>query len=144
MRKFKRALAAILSLMMCIAFIQLPISVQATESTEVSAQATEEVYVKIRYNRPDGNYDDWNLWVWEAGKDGQRVDFIGEDQDGKFAVIKTSKDAGQLGYILRRSEQGNEWAENYFGADKFVDLSNGDTEIVINHKEENRDAQSNI
>ena len=79
MRKFKRALAAILSLMMCIAFIQLPISVQATESTEVSAQATEEVYVKIRYNRPDGNYDDWNLWVWEAGKDGQRVDFIGED-----------------------------------------------------------------
>ena len=33
MRKFKRALAAILSLMMCIAFIQLPISVQATEST---------------------------------------------------------------------------------------------------------------
>ena len=30
MRKFKRALAAILSLMMCIAFIQLPISVQAT------------------------------------------------------------------------------------------------------------------
>ena len=141
MRKFKRALAAILSLMMCIAFIQLPISVQATESTEVSAQATEEVYVKIRYNRPDGNYDDWNLWVWEAGKDGQRVDFIGEDQDGKFAVIKTSKDAGQLGYILRRSEQGNEWAENYFGADKFVDLTAGDTEVIINHKDEDKDVE---
>ena len=141
MRKFKRALAAILSLMMCIAFIQLPISVQATESTEVSAQATEEVYVKIRYNRPDGNYDDWNLWVWEAGKDGQRVDFIGEDQDGKFAVVKTSKDAGQLGYILRRSEQGNEWAENYFGADKFVDLTAGDTEVIINHKDEDKDVE---
>lgn len=141
MRKFKRALAAILSLMMCIAFIQLPISVQATESTEVSAQATEEVYVKIRYNRPDGNYDDWNLWVWEAGKDGQRVDFIGEDQEGKFAVVKTSKDAGQLGYILRRSEQGNEWAENYFGADKFVDLTAGDTEVIINHKDEDKDVE---
>ena len=141
MRKFKRALAAILSLMMCIAFIQLPISVQATESTEVSAQATEEVYVKIRYNRPDGNYDDWNLWVWEAGKDGQRVDFIGEDQEGKFAVVKTSKDAGQLGYILRRSEQGNDWAENYFGADKFVDLTAGDTEVIINHKDEDKDVE---
>lgn len=114
MRKFKRALAAILSLMMCIAFIQLPLSVKATENTEVSVKASEEVYVKIRYNRPDGIYDGWNLWVWEAGKDGQRVDFIGEDQDGKFAVVKTSKDAEQLGYILRRSEQGNEWAENYF------------------------------
>ena len=79
MRKFKRALAAILSLMMCIAFIQLPLSVKATENTEVSVKASEEVYVKIRYNRPDGIYDGWNLWVWEAGKDGKRVDFIGED-----------------------------------------------------------------
>ena len=141
MRKFKRALAAILSLMMCIAFIQLPISVQAVENPEVSVKASEEVYVKIRYNRPDGNYDGWNLWVWEAGKDGQRVDFIGEDQEGKFAVVKTSKDAGQLGYILRRSQQGNEWAENYFGADKFVDLTTGDTEVIINHKDEDKDVE---
>ena len=141
MRKFKRALAAILSLMMCIALIQLPISVQAVENSEVNVRASEEVYVKIRYNRPDGNYDGWNLWVWEAGKDGQRVDFIGEDQDGKFAVVKTSKDAGQLGYILRRSEQGNEWAENYFGVDKFVDLTTGDTEVIINHKDEDKDVE---
>ena len=141
MREFKRVLAAMLSLMMCIAFIQLPISVQAVENSEVSVKASEEVYVKIRYNRPDGNYDGWNLWVWESGKDGQRVDFIGEDKEGKFAVVKTSKDAGQLGYILRRSEQGNEWAENYFGTDKFVDLSTGDTEVVINHKGENKDVE---
>lgn len=141
MRKFKRALAAMLSLMICMSFIQLPISVQAIENSEVNVKASEEVYVKIRYNRPDGNYDGWNLWVWEAGKDGQRVDFIGEDQDGKFAVVKTSKDSGELGYILRRSEQGNEWAENYFGADKFVDLTTGDTEVVINHKDENRDVE---
>ena len=146
MRKFKRALAAVLSLMMFIAFIELPVSVQAVENSEVNVKASEEVYVKIRYNRPDGNYDGWNLWVWESGKDGKRIDFIGEDKDGKFAVVKTSKDAGQLGYILRRSEQGNEWAENYFGTDKFVDLDNGDTEVIINHeykepelKEINRD-----
>ena len=141
MRKFKRALAAVLSLIMCIAFIQLPLSVQAEENSEISVKASEEVYVKIRYNRPDGNYDGWNLWVWEAGKDGKRIDFIGEDEDGKFAVVKTSKDADQLGYILRRSEQGNEWTENYFGSDKFVDLSAGDTEVVINHKEDNKDVE---
>ena len=129
MRKFKRALAARLSLMMFIAFIQLPVSVQAVENSEVNVRASEEVYVKIRYNRPDGNYDGWNLWVWEAGK------------DGKFDVVKTSKDAGQLGYILRRSEQGNEWAENYFGVDKFVDLTTGDTEVIINHKDEDKDVE---
>ena len=79
MKKLKKALAAILSLMMCLTFIQVPINVDATENSDLAIKASEAVYVKIRYNRPDNNYDGWNLWVWEAGKDGKRVDFIGED-----------------------------------------------------------------
>lgn len=78
-KKLKKALAAILSLMMCLTFIQVPINVDATENSDLAIKASEAVYVKIRYNRPDNNYDGWNLWVWEAGKDGKRVDFIGED-----------------------------------------------------------------
>lgn len=142
MKKLKKALAAILSLMMCLTFIQVPINVDATENSDLAIKASEAVYVKIRYNRPDNNYDGWNLWVWEAGKDGKRVNFIGEDEDGVFAVIETSKDAGELGYILRKSEGSNDWVQNYFGSDKFVDLTAGDTEIVINHKEENKDLES--
>ena len=79
MKKLKKALAAILSLMMCLTFIQVPINVDATENSDLAIKASEAVYVKIRYNIPDNNYDGWNLWVWEAGKDGKRVDFIGED-----------------------------------------------------------------
>ena len=56
-----------------------PINVDATENSDLAIKASEAVYIKIRYNRPDNNYDGWNLWVWEAGKDGKRVDFIGED-----------------------------------------------------------------
>ena len=112
MKKLKKALAAILSLMMCLTFIQVPINVDATENSDLAIKASEAVYVKIRYNRPDNNYDGWNLWVWEAGKDGKRVNFIGEDEDGVFAVIETSKDAGELGYILRKSEGSNDWVQN--------------------------------
>ena len=141
MKKLKKALAAILSLMMCLTFIQVPINVDATENSDLAIKASEAVYVKIRYNRPDNNYDGWNLWVWEAGKDGKRVNFIGEDEDGVFAVIETSKDAGELGYILRKSEGSNDWVQNYFGSDKFVDLTAGDTEVIINHKDEDKDVE---
>lgn len=55
--------------MMCLTFIQVPINVDVTENSDLAIKASEAVYVKIRYNRPDNNYDGWNLWVWEAGKD---------------------------------------------------------------------------
>ena len=62
--------------MMCLTFIQVPINVDATENSDLAIKTSEAVYVKIRYNRPDNNYDGWNLWVWEAGKDGKRVDAV--------------------------------------------------------------------
>ena len=91
-----------------------------------AAEAEENVYVKIRYQRADSDYKDWNIWAWEAGKDGVQVDFIGTDEDGAFAVVKTTKAAGSLNFIIRK---GN-WAEKATG-DVTVDLNNGDSEIVM-------------
>ena len=79
------------------------------------------------------DYDGWNFWIWEKGKEGKRVDFIGEDEEGKFAVIKTSSVAEELGFILRKSIPGNDWASNYLGSDKFISLNDGDKEIVISN-----------
>ena len=79
------------------------------------------------------DYDGWNFWIWEKGKEGIRVDFIGEDEEGKFAVIKTSSVAEELGFILRKSIPGNDWASNYLGSDKFISLNEGDKEIVISN-----------
>lgn len=36
--------------------------------------------------REDNDYDNWNLWIWEEGADGQTVDFRAEDDFGKIAV----------------------------------------------------------
>lgn len=108
-----------------ISLIQMPIFTSASNEDE-------SIYVKIRYTREDSNYDGWNLWVWEQDKEGKRVDFIGEDSEGKFAVVETSKDAGKLGFIIRKSVQGNDWAEKVFNDDKFVELNKGDTEVVVN------------
>lgn len=94
-----------------------------------------KVFIKIRYKRDDNKYDGWNFWVWEKGKEGKQVNFIGEDDKGKFAVIETTKNAKEIGFILRKSEKGNDWKENYFGGDKYIDLTKGDKEITINNVE---------
>ena len=46
----------------------------------VSAAASTLI---IHYGgREDDNYDGWNLWVWEEGKDGKQVDFSADDSYG--------------------------------------------------------------
>lgn len=132
MRKIKKSLAIFLSVIFSIMLFQVPGSSTKAETTDGSS---ESVYVKIRYKREDKDYEGWNFWVWEDGKDGKQVDFIGEDSEGKFAVIKTSKSAGSLGYILRKKIAGNDWGKNYFGTDKSIDVTDGDKEIVINDGE---------
>lgn len=135
----KRFLIASLCTTMVLTFTSpnLIVNAQNTKNnTQIEVSETknaQKVYVKIRYNRPDKNYEGWNLWVWEEGIEGRKVDFIGEDSQGKFAVIETSKEANKLGFILRKSVSGNDWDQNYFKEDKFISLADGDKEITINH-----------
>ncbi|WP_347073802.1 pullulanase-associated domain-containing protein, partial [Escherichia coli] len=48
----------------------------------------ENVKVTIHYARYDQNYEGWDLWVWPDGKDGQAVQFKGEDKFGKVATVE--------------------------------------------------------
>ena len=132
MTKLRKVMAFLLSLLFIMGFVQVP--------SEVSAEGTgTDTYIKIRYNNPEGNYEGWNVWAWEEGKEGQAYEFIGEDEEGKFVVVKASKDASKLGFVLRRSVEGNDWQEKYFEDDKFIELGSGDKEVIIEHKESNRD-----
>ena len=120
MKKFKIWSALILVFALIFTMIQIPIKpVKASEKSDV-------VYVKIRYDRSDGNYDGWNVWSWEKDKPGKQSDFIGQDQQGKFAVVETTKEAQQLSFIVRKGD----WVEKATG-DEIVDLNNGDIEAVI-------------
>ncbi|EKQ57293.1 MAG: pullulanase, type I [Clostridium sp. Maddingley MBC34-26] len=120
MKKFRNVSALLLVLAFIVTMLQIPIkSVQAAENSNI-------VYVKIRYDRADKNYDGWNVWAWEKGKDGRQVNFIGEDEQGKFAVVETTKEAQQLSFIIRKGD----WVEKATG-DENVDLANGDVETKI-------------
>lgn len=60
---------------------------------------------RIHYNRPDGNYGDWNIWSWgtNTAADGGH-DFTGTDAYGVYADIAVPGNAslvGGIGYLLR-------------------------------------------
>ncbi|MGI6713505.1 MAG: type I pullulanase [Bacilli bacterium] len=50
-----------------------PIAVQALEAIDPPVGYTED-HVVIYYYRTDGNYDNWNLWLWPNGGDGNNHD----------------------------------------------------------------------
>lgn len=120
MKKLKKYSVLMLIITFIVTMMQIPVVLVK------AAEKSEKVYVKMRYNRPDGNYEGWNIWAWEKGKDGKQVDFVGQDQQGKFAVVETTKEAGQLLFIVRKGD----WKEKATG-DEAVDLNNGDVETVI-------------
>lgn len=141
LKRSKKIIAGslVISIMLGLSNVVQIINAQDIGNNQINMSETknnEKVYIKIRYNRPDNKYDGWNLWVWEEGSEGRRVDFIGEDSKGKFAVVETSKESSKLGFILRKSSDSNHWEENYFKEDKFIDLKGEDKEVIINHVDE--------
>ena len=77
--------------------------------------------------RADNNYDGWNLWVWEDGKDGQQVSFTGEDSFGKVAVYQSNAAPSKIGFIVRL----NEWEEKDVSDDRFVTMEKEVMEIWL-------------
>ena len=125
MRTIKKLSAMIMVFLFLISFIPMPMSIAK------AAEISDTVYVKIRYVRPDADYTDWNVWVWQTGKDGSQVNFIGEDEQGKFAVVEMPKNAGSFNFIVRKGD----WDEKATN-DETVDLTKGDSEVVINQEDE--------
>lgn len=76
--------------------------------------------VTIHYKRMDNNYEGWNLWVWPEAGDGKEVEFTAEDDYGKIATIEVETDKS-IGFIVKRVEGDNIWAEKDVDEDRFID-----------------------
>lgn len=82
----------------------------------------------VHYHRPDGRYDDWNLWVWPEGREGRAYPLTGETSFGRYAIIPLSSPAPRTGLIVRR---GN-WLAKDVDHDRFVSTrATGVTEVWL-------------
>ena len=83
----------------------------------VTANAAEELILKVHYHRADGNYDGWDVWLWEYGKDGKGFAF--EEENGEMVATKVvTPGTTSVGYIVRTADWTKDIAE-----DQFVELA---------------------
>ncbi|HSL86810.1 MAG TPA: type I pullulanase, partial [Bacteroidales bacterium] len=86
----------------------------------VPAVMEGDLELRIHYRRFDENYDNWNLWIWPKGGEGQAYDFNSEDAYGKLAVIGLDvADATEIGFIIRKGE----WEAKDVDMDRFISVS---------------------
>ena len=86
--------------------------------------------VTIHYTRSDNDYTGWNLWLWGTDSDAKdRFDFQYKDENSYIAEFEV-KTGNKIGYIIRQSLPGNDWANKNFDGDQSLVVT-GDTEIWI-------------
>ena len=93
----------------------------------LTARAAGTTLIVHYGGRADNSYDGWNLWIWEEGREGLRVDFTDEDDFGKVAVYQTNRKPANIGFIVRL----NEWEDKDIGEDRFVTMDGEIVEIWV-------------
>ena len=107
-----------------------------TEVTvSVTAQAAKR-YVQINYIRPDKDYTDWNLWVWNTGVKNDQIDFEKIENGVATVMIEIAPQATSVGFVLRK---GTDWdtAKQDYPDDRLISVTPGEsfTKVIITSNE---------
>ena len=85
--------------------------------------APKEDMLAIHYQRDKGDYDGWNLWLWEGGHDGASYKFNKKDEYGAVAYypMSTWEDplTNKLGFIVRLGD----WSAKDVDSDRYIDFN---------------------
>lgn len=93
--------------------------VYGDDSTYTSLDAIKVMrqrYVVVEYNRPNGDYDGWNIYSWNTGL-ANETEIYSEEVNGKHYFVIPIKDSSsdmKLWFCMRRSEKaadGEKWLE---------------------------------
>ncbi|MFM8751688.1 MAG: type I pullulanase, partial [Actinomycetota bacterium] len=101
--------------------------------------APDNVTLTVHYQRPGGDYNGWNLWVWKNSDNNSLdtpvsqtgVQFTGSDDFGKVVTLKIDgmKSFKDIGIIVRL----NDWAAKDIESDLFITEfdANGNAEVWL-------------
>lgn len=117
-KRLTAGLMAVLMVFMTVVSVLVP---------SMTARAASTTLIIHYGGRSDDNYDGWNLWIWEDGREGQQVDFNDEDDFGKVAVYQSNRTPSSIGFIVRL----NQWEDKDMGDDRFVSITGEVTEIWV-------------
>ena len=81
------------------------------------------ITLRVHYHRPDGNYDDWNLWLWDASVpecEALEPPYLFEEENGEMVCTVTVKPGtSKLGYLVRLGD----WKDKDVAEDQFIGLA---------------------
>ncbi|MCR4902076.1 MAG: type I pullulanase [Butyrivibrio sp.] len=97
-------------------------------SLPVTVRAEDGVTIRLHYNRPDGEYDGWDVWMWPEGGEGAAYAF--EEKDGEqIATFLAQPGVSSVGFIVRTQD----WTKD-INEDQFIDISemvSGSVDIYV-------------
>ena len=92
-----------------------------TEGKETEIVDTNEITVKLHYNRPDGNYEGWDAWMWGDKIGGAGYEFVEEGGDMVATIKVAGRSESKVNYIIRLG--GGDWKAKDVDADQSIDIS---------------------
>ena len=89
-----------------------------------SGDAGNKITLRIHYARPDGNYADWNVWLWDNGEipaTSLNPPYEFEEINGEMVcTVDIDPGTSEVGYLIRLGD----WVDMDIYEDQFIDLSN--------------------
>ena len=108
---FSRPIAILLALILALGMVVSPALAAAPDSSE-------QVVIKLHYNRPDGVYDDWSVWFWNEGQEGKDIAFADENGE-QVATWTVAAGVTSVGFIVKLPN----WAAKDVNKDQFIDVA---------------------
>ncbi|ERJ13072.1 type I pullulanase [Haloplasma contractile] len=98
------------------------VSVETNHTQQNDDEKLGDKTLVIHYKRTNGDYDDWNLWLWQSrpiDKDGKEYSFTRSDDFGKVARIPLKaelNDSTKIGIIVKKGD----WEEKDIDQNRFI------------------------
>ena len=118
----KKTISMLLAIVMLLGLFLVPGAFTFSASAE---EAAGPVALKFHYSRPDGAYDDWDLYSWGAITGS--APFV-EENGEMVATIYAAANTGSVGFIVRQG--GDSWAGKDPDGDRFVEAVYADLGLV--------------
>ncbi|WP_438349325.1 pullulanase [Paenibacillus sp. FA6] len=100
----------------------------------VTSQAAKR-YVQINYIRPDKDYENWKLWVWNTGVKNDLIHFDKVDNGVATVMIEIAPQATSVGFVLIKAKgtdlDWNEIKQDY-PDDRLIWVTPGETLTKVN------------
>ncbi|MFC4557681.1 pullulanase [Virgibacillus kekensis] len=88
-------------------------------------ETTDNRTIRLTYERDDGNYTGWDVWVWNTGVTDGSIAFTEFENGLATAYIEVSPTTEEIGFIIRK----NNWEDREPAGQKI------DRFIQVNHQE---------